>query len=220
MKILALEFSSGHRSVAVAESGDDGAVAVLGTAVEILGPKTQALTLVGAALAQAGVDREQIECLAVGLGPGSYTGIRASISLAQGWQLARGVKTQGVSSVDCLAAQAQAAGWRGPITLIIEAQRNEYYLARYDLGPAISCLTENLHLVSAEEVKRRLEAGELVAGPEANRRLASARDWFPEAAMLARLAGRCTEYVSGEKLEPIYLRETTFVKAPPPRSWP
>jgi tRNA threonylcarbamoyl adenosine modification protein YeaZ len=219
MKILAVEFSSGHRSVAVAESGDDGAVAVLGTAVEILAPKTQALTLVGAALAQARVDREQIECIAVGLGPGSYTGIRASISLAQGWQLARGLRLLGISSVECLAAQAQGAGWRGSVTLIIDAQRNEYYLARYDLGPTVPCLMENLHLVSAEEVKRRLEAGELVAGPEATRRFAPSRDLFPEAAMLARLAGSRTDYVSGEKLEPIYLRETTFVKAPPPRSW-
>ena len=220
MKILAVEFSSGHRSVAVAESGDDGAVAVLGTAVEILASKTQALTLVGAALAQAGVDREQIECIAVGLGPGSYTGIRASISLAQGWQLARGLRLLGISSVECLAAQAQVTGWRGPVTLIIDAQRSESYLARYDLGPKLPCLMENLHLVSAEEVKRRLEAGELVVGPEASRRFTHARDLFPEAAMLARLAGSRTDYVSGEKLEPIYLRETTFVKAPPPRSLP
>jgi len=218
MKILAVEFSSEHRSVAVAESGDDGAVAVLGTAVEILAPKTRALTLVGAALTQAGVEREQIECIAVGLGPGSYTGIRASISLAQGWQLARGVKLLGVSSVACLAAQAQSAGWRDPVTLIIDAQRSEFYLARYDLAPTVPRLVENLHLVPAEEVKRRLEAGEWVAGPEANGRFAQARNLFPEAAMLARLAARRTDYLPGEKLEPIYLRETAFVKAPPPRA--
>ena len=34
---------------------------------------------------------------------------------------------------------------------------------------------------------------------------------------IARLAATRTDYVSGDKLEPIYLRETTFVKAPPPR---
>ena len=42
------------------------------------------------ALREAGLEREQIEVLAVGLGPGSYTGIRVALSLAQGWQLASG----------------------------------------------------------------------------------------------------------------------------------
>jgi len=35
--------------------------------------------------------------------------------------------------------------------------------------------------------------------------------------MLARLAGGRTDFVPGENLEPIYLRETNFVKAPPTR---
>ena len=41
-------------------------------------------------LARSQMEREQIEVLAVGLGPGSYTGIRVALSMAQGWQLARG----------------------------------------------------------------------------------------------------------------------------------
>jgi len=36
------------------------------------------------ALKQAGLEREAIDCIAVGLGPGSYTGIRSAIALAQG----------------------------------------------------------------------------------------------------------------------------------------
>ena len=59
-------------------------------------------------LAAAKIEREEIEVLAVGLGPGSYTGIRVAISIAQGWQLARGVKLLGIGSAECLAAQAQA----------------------------------------------------------------------------------------------------------------
>jgi len=40
---------------------------------------------------------------------------------------------------------------------------------------------------------------------------------LPTAAMLARLAAERSDFIAGEKLEPIYLRETSFVKAPPPR---
>ena len=61
------------------------------------------LALVERALAQANCRREEIAVVAVGLGPGSYTGIRSAIALAQGWQLGRGVKTLGISSVECLA---------------------------------------------------------------------------------------------------------------------
>ena len=40
---------------------------------------------------------------------------------------------------------------------------------------------------------------------------------LPSAAELGRLAARRIDFVPGEKLEPIYLRETTFAKAPPPK---
>jgi len=41
-----------------------------------------------------------------------------------------------------------------------------------------------------------------------------------DAATLAQLASGRTNFVAGERLEPIYLRETKFVKAPPPRVLP
>ena len=50
--------------------------------------------------------------------------------MAQGWQLARGVKLLGVSSAECLAAQAQAEKIFGRVNVVIDAQRNEFYLAR------------------------------------------------------------------------------------------
>ena len=59
--------------------------------------------------------------IAVGLGPGSYTGIRAAIAVAQGWQLARGIKLLGINSVECLAAQAQAGKIFGRVNVVIDA---------------------------------------------------------------------------------------------------
>ena len=81
----------------------------LAEAVETGGYRvTNAFGLIQKVLATANISRAEIEVIAVGLGPGSYTGIRAAIAVAQGWQLARAVKLLGVSSADCLAAQAQA----------------------------------------------------------------------------------------------------------------
>src|SRR5436309_3367594 len=102
MKILALEFSSDLRSVAVVQGGH-----VRGRAEESGARARRGVSLMEAALREARLEREQVECVAVGLGPGSYTGIRSAIALAQGWQLAREIRSIGISSVDCLAAAAQ-----------------------------------------------------------------------------------------------------------------
>ena len=63
----------------------------------------------------------------------------------------------------------------------------------------------------------RVAAGEVLLGPEADKWFPTARVLFPDAAMLGALADGRTEFIPGEKLEPVYLRETSFVKAPPPR---
>src|SRR6266702_9006838 len=101
MKILALEFSSPQRSVAVVREGEFH---------EAMSGAMEPFTMIDQALRDAKLEREQIECIVVGLGPGSYTGIRSEISIVQGWQLARPITLLGISSVECIAAQAQADG--------------------------------------------------------------------------------------------------------------
>ena len=209
MKILALEFSSAQRSAAVVADG-----LVRGMATQMGGRAAHAFHLIEQALGEAQWEREQIECLAIGLGPGSYTGIRAAIALAQGWQLARGTKILGIGSVECLAAQAQEQRYFGKVNIVINAQRNEFYLAGYELGEAVRREVECLRLASLGEVEAKINAGEMVAGPEVSRWFPSSRELFPSAAALGQLAVNRNEFVSGEKLEPIYLRETQFVKTP------
>ncbi|MCS7337780.1 MAG: tRNA (adenosine(37)-N6)-threonylcarbamoyltransferase complex dimerization subunit type 1 TsaB [Verrucomicrobiae bacterium] len=233
MKILALEFSSSHRSVAVAVLEPHAPparatrLAELHRAVRLSevidasrASTVQPFRMIEEALRQAELDRNQIECVAVGLGPGSYTGIRAAIAIAQGWQLARGVKLTGVSSVLATAANAWDSGLRGRCSVIVDAQRNEFYLAGYELDEAGATETEPLRLASAEEVNRLAEAGRVLIGPDAHAYITNARAVYPSAAWIARLAAAQAEFVPGEKLEPIYLRETSFVKAPPPRIRP
>jgi tRNA threonylcarbamoyl adenosine modification protein YeaZ len=220
MRILALEFSSPQRSVAVVHGGPDGGPLSLGEAIETGGRATNPLGLVEEALRQAQLDRAQIDCVTVGLGPGSYNGLRLAIALAQGWQLARPVKLIGISSVECLAAQAQAEGIGGRVEIVIDAQRGEFYLAGYELGAGTRREVEPLRLASASEVQARQQAGGLLLGPEVTKWFPGSRVVFPRAATLGQLVRGRTDFVAGECLAPIYLRETTFVKAPPRRILP
>jgi tRNA threonylcarbamoyl adenosine modification protein YeaZ len=211
MKILALEFSSPQRSVAVISSAQTSEV------VETGRDTNAPLVMVEDVLREAKLEREQVECVAVGIGPGSYTGIRSAISIAQGWQLARGLKLLAVSSVDCVAAQALAEGMTGQVSVIIDAQRDEFYLAAYDLGQNSFKEIERLKIVTRAEVEQRAVKGSVLIGPEVAKWFPAGKTILPRAAMLGKLALGRSDFIAGEKLEPIYLRETAFVKAPPAR---
>jgi tRNA threonylcarbamoyladenosine biosynthesis protein TsaB len=218
MTILALEFSSGQRSVAVVRRRAGDVSFVASEAVETGAGGTRAFGMIEDALREAGLEREQIEVLAVGLGPGSYTGIRVALSVAQGWQLASrtgGMKLLGVSSAECVAAQAQAEKILGRVDVVIDAQRNEFYLAAYEISAAVRKEVEPLRILTRAEVESRAGAKEMLIGPEVTRWFPKGRIVFPRAAMLGQLALSRNDFAAGDKLEPIYLRETNFVKAPP-----
>jgi len=212
MITLALEFSSAQRSVAIARNGE-----VLASAAETGDPRvTNAFSLIEKVLAQAKVSREEIEQIAVGLGPGSYTGVRAAIALAQGWQLARGVKLIGVSSAEAIAARAQAEGILGRVNVVIDAQRGEFYLAVWDIFAA-SPDTQRvevsaLKIVSTAEIATLTQKRESCVGPAAEKVL------YPDAVTVAKLATTPSKSIPEAQLEPIYLRETTFVKAQKPEN--
>jgi tRNA threonylcarbamoyladenosine biosynthesis protein TsaB len=212
MTILALEFSSPQRSVAVARGGN-----LLAETSETGGRNTAAFGMIEKVLAEAKIQREQIEALCIGLGPGSYTGIRAAISIAQGWQLARGTKLLGVGSAGAIAAQARAEKISGRVNVVIDAQRGEFYLAVYEISADGFQEIEPLKILPLAEVQSRADAGEILAGPEVTKWFPHGRIIFPRAAMLAKLAAGRSDFVAGERLEPVYLRETEFVKAPPGR---
>ena len=202
MTLLALEFSSDRRSVALARGGEVLAEAVQQTESRA----TDALGLIKKVLADAKISREEIEVVAVGLGPGSYTGIRAAIAVAQGWQLARGVKLLGVGSVEAMAAQAQAEKVFGRVNVVVDAQRGEFYLGTWEIFTDRRVELLPLRIVPAAEIEALKNAREICLGPERSQ-------FFPKASAVARLAAGRNNFIAGEFLTPVYLRETTFVKS-------
>lgn len=211
MTILALEFSSDTRSVALRR--DD---LVFETVETGGGRRTAAFRMIETVLAEAKVEREQVEMIAVGLGPGSYTGVRAAIAIAQGWALARPVRLTGVSSALALAAQAQAEKILGRVNVVIDAQRGEIYLAGYQVSEARFDEVQPLAIISPTITRQ--DNGEVFVGPEVTKWFGSGNVVVPMASTVASLAARRPDATG--KFEPIYLRETAFVKAPPSRIIP
>lgn len=214
MKILALEFSSGRRAVAIVDATLEGCEILADIQDSDFRGKT-GLVLLGQAIEAAKLAPTDIDLIAVGLGPGSYTGIRSSIAIAQGWQLGRNTPLVGVSSAELLAHQAADSGMAQSVQIVIDAQRGELYSAVYDVSQRPPVLDRALEIVPRARIQER--EGRPIVGPEAAALAPGGRDLFPSAVTLARVAFLKQQTVPGEELEPIYLRATAFVKAPPPR---
>lgn len=213
MKILALEFSSKLRSAAVADARNGEFHALSNVSDERGGSAHTGMELTDSALRQAGVTPSQIQLLAVGLGPGSYAGIRSAIALCQGWQLARETPRVGIPSTEVIAAEALRAGIRGTVQILVDAQRGEFYrTVCFIEANSISPLAP-LEIVSAARVTNQ----GVTIGPDVSQAVSGALPVFPTAIELARLAAGRSKSHQGEQLEPIYLRPTTFLKAAPPR---
>ena len=201
MKILALDFSTLRRSAAVVDENGDALSSVTQEAQRAGSP----FPLISEALAVAGLRPEQIDALAIGLGPGSYTGIRSSLAIAQGWNLAREIPAAGVSSAEAIAFAAFDKGLRGAAEVVIDAQRGEVYSALYNLT--------DFSLLRPLKILPRPETTTLI-GPEAKRWSEEGIVIEPSAAIIGRLASREKNFGPPERLEAIYLREPSFAKAP------
>ncbi len=105
------------------------------------GHATRLLAMAHELLSGAGIDWSAIERIAVGVGPGTFTGLRVGVATARG--LAQSLSTQlvGVSSPRALAAGALAAqaadaagtGERVAVLSVIDARRGEVFAAGYQL---------------------------------------------------------------------------------------
>jgi tRNA threonylcarbamoyl adenosine modification protein YeaZ len=211
MMILGLEFSSNERSVAVARDSAIDRIEILGFAEE-RSREVTGMALIDRALKLSGIQPEEITDIILGLGPGSYTGIRSAIAIAQGWQLGRGVRVIGVGSIECLARQSQASGMRGEVTYIVDAQRGDAYQQKFELTEGAVQQKGDLTILSRDAIQK---LGPVI-GPEASKFSSQATDLYPSAKFLVPFAGS-RDSSPAESIEPIYLREVSFVRAPVPR---
>ena len=97
---------------------------------------TQLLPRIDELCAQVGVGRGEIACVAVGRGPGSFTGVRIALACAKGIASALEVGLVGVSSLDAVAWGAWKASERGSLLVVADAMRREVYPVEYRLSDA------------------------------------------------------------------------------------
>lgn len=146
------------------------------------------------------------EAVVVGLGPGSYSGVRIAIAAAIGLSFGTKARLIGVPSIVAICdGKYVAAG---------DARRESFHFAEVHEG---ACVQGPL-LLSAEELEAKaLETGLPIYGGSPIGCLPRLETRFPEARRLASLAARGISIVGEEELEPIYLRDPHITQAKPVR---
>lgn len=218
MNLLALETSTECCSVALWHGGS------MMTRSEFA-PRRHAelvLPMADALLAEAGLSRRSLDGIAVGRGPGAFTGVRLAISIAQGMAFGLDLPVVPVSSLAALALDAPDNG--GFVVACIDARMGEIYagafrriginaleaLSAESVGPADRLILPRVGggwnvLGSGWKTYTDALRDRLLVTP-----LWSDGDRYPQAAAVARLAA--AEFAVGrgvapELALPVYLRD-------------
>ncbi len=101
-------------------------------------------------LRDAGLGRRDLHAIAVGIGPGAFTGVRLGVSLAQGMALALAIPAIPVST---LAVLAQGAEHDGPIAVVMDARMGECYVGFFQKIDGIAQALTEQQLLKPEDIR-------------------------------------------------------------------
>jgi tRNA threonylcarbamoyladenosine biosynthesis protein TsaB len=210
--VLAIETSTRRGSAALMKAGEAPVERVLEEGAvqgRDLAPGIQSL------LAVRNLEPEQLDLVAVGLGPGSYTGLRVGIALGRAFAYAADCEVVGVSSFAALALSAGSGD--AEILCVAKAGRDEFYYALFS-PPAEE---GSPRMMGDHAIGSRAEVARLAAGRR--RVLGEGADQFapgideeassrrPAAGWVARLG--LTQFLESgptpaAELNPLYLRRS------------
>lgn len=200
MKILGIDTSTPVLSVALVENHDVLASRASG---ELLGAQLHGEIL--ATLLKEILEHHDIDLVAVGLGPGPYTGLRTGISVAQAVAYAREVEIMGVSSLSALAHGYWRRGGTSGVA-VLDAKRKEIAWQEFDdralLGEPTLTHISNISVLQ----------GKSIVGPAFVTQpsdLVSVVDSSPPSAVdVAMIANKGL----GQPIAPLYLRTPDVTK--------
>lgn len=228
--LLALDTATPAGSIALAEAGAILAVRTFDAGRE---HSRRLFPEIAGVLADARRRREEIDALAVTIGPGSFTGLRIGLSAAKGLCLALAAPLVAVSTLEALAGRLP---WcRLPVCALLDARRGEVYAGVYDTSQGAPRLLEAECAMDPQDLLARWRDRDvLFTGDGVDRwpdllssipgaRLAPAPARRPCAATVAWLAQarlQAGQTVDPATAEPVYLRTPAFDRSHEPAAGP
>jgi len=214
LKILAIDTSSKYLSIALSRGKD-----ILGEESHLLDRRHsgELIPRIRSLLKKRAVSINAIDMFVVGLGPGSFTGLRIGVSTIKGFGIATGKPCIGIASIDALGSCVGCQDGQPtqlPRVPVIDAKRGNVYSAIYKDGVKKS---KNL-LISIDELMSKVKGEAVFLGDgislykdkilsyNKNVSFLGEEFWYPSAGDLIRLALK-NKNKKGDlnKLKPIYL---------------
>lgn len=131
MPVLALDTATSRTTVAVLSSAGD--VVAEANHLDARRHAEVLPRLVREALATASIAPGDLEIIAVGVGPGPFTGLRVGVAFARATAQALGIPTVGAVTLDVI-ARGWAGDHTGPLTVVTRSRRVEVAWAAYDIS--------------------------------------------------------------------------------------
>ena len=217
MKILAIDTATSASSVAL---GDGDRLVAMSVRVDRRGHGGCLVPAIDFAFESAGWKPQDVDVIAVDVGPGLFTGIRAGISTAQAIAAAIGAPIVTVSSLTALAVRA--ATGRRRIWPVVDIRRGQYATRPFQPvpggvapdGPPEIVTAEALHNLIESDAEDTLLVGDTADFPaqvmRGLHRAKKGRPRFPSADVLLEIADFRAErdnFVRPEDVRPLYMRE-------------
>ena len=193
---LAFDTSSSLGSIAL---GNDKVVV---QSIEFQGPQRHSAALFPA-LVRLGLPRLKLRRIIVGIGPGSFSGIRVSLAAAQGIALAQGVPVIGICSAYSVAWQQKDVERLG---VFADAKRREAFCTAFRKGE----LEKETYLLPMADLAQHAAQFTLAVSAEPLPDIPTRV--YPRAQDLLALPDSLSGWVTRQPLEPIYLREPVAAK--------
>ena len=157
-------------------------------------------------LKRARLKVKDIDCFAISIGPGSFTGLRIGVTVIKGLAYALKKPVVAVPTLDVIAWNAQ--NFKGMICPVLDARKNKVYACIYRSDEnAVKKISKYL-LLPLEELLKKIRKYDKVIFLGDTKDNNFKKDWHPKAEVVARLAledFKKKRFVKPEELEPLYL---------------
>jgi tRNA threonylcarbamoyladenosine biosynthesis protein TsaB len=172
------------------------------------------------------IELKNIDLIAVGLGPGSFTGIRVGVAFAKGLSAATGIPVVGFSGFDAvlsglLRERREATSAYQKVAVLFDARRGEFYCRIYENGNHGYCPAGADGIAAPKELEKHAHGKTLFAGPGLPALLTRLEfkpaelkidvvDRLPQAGEIALMASELTlkGRESHREVDPLYIRRT------------
>jgi tRNA threonylcarbamoyladenosine biosynthesis protein TsaB len=209
MHILALDTSTEICSVAILKDND----VIIETSHKVkTGHSETVLIAVDNIIKEAGIKKTDIDLVATGLGPGSFTGLRIGIATAKGLAAAINCEIRGVGTLHAIAENVQDSVF--PVLSVIDARKGEVFCALYskDIKELMPPVNIEPHLLKDIIMQQTLFVGNAVEVysdifSKILKDLYIPGDkqlWYPRASVIGRLA--LNDNIAIKDITPVYVR--------------